>query len=131
MESHDTGHPIVGHEENLVQLQPVIIFAVILVVVSIFSFAASWFMLDLLRLNQTTYDAPLSPLASLNPLPPAPRLQVSPNQDLKQVLQTEDAILSAYRWIDKDAGIVGIPVERAIQILAKRGLPARSDGVKE
>ena len=131
MESHVSDHPAVGHEENTVQLQPVILFAIILVVVSALSFAAAWFMLDLLKLNQARYEAPLSPLADPHPLPPAPRLQVSPGQDLKQVRQTEDAILSAYHWVDKDAGIVGIPVEQAIKILAEKGLPARSDKVKE
>jgi len=131
MESHVTGHPAVGHEENTVQLQPVIVFAIVLVLVSAFSFAGAWFMLDVLKLNQARSEAPLSSLAEPNPLPPAPRLQVSPNQELKRTSQTEEVILRSYRWVDKDAGIVGIPIEQAIKVLAKKGLPARSDGKKE
>lgn len=131
MESHVTEHPTVGHEENFVQLRPVLLFAVILVVVSGLSFAGVWFMLDFLKLNQAKNEAQLSPLADPNPLPPAPRLQVSPSQDLKQTRQTESAVLNGYYWVDKNAGVVGIPVEQAIKILAERGLPARSEPAKE
>ena len=37
----------------------------------------------------------------------------------------EEAALNSYGWVDKDAGIVKIPVDRAMEILAKKGLPAR------
>lgn len=125
MEPHVVEHSGVGHEESTVELRPIILFALILVIVSVLSFAGVWLMLDFLRLNQARTDIPLSRLADPQSLPPAPRLQVSPTRDLMQTQQTEDAILNAYRWVDRDAGIVGIPVERAIQILAERGLPAR------
>jgi hypothetical protein len=131
MDSHVTEHPVVGHEENTVQLKPVILFAIILVLVSAFSFAGVWFMLDFLEKNQAKHDTQLSPLADPNPLPPAPRLQVSSGQDLKHTRQTEDAILSTYHWVDKEAGVVGMPVEQAIKLLAERGLPTRSNGAKE
>ena len=39
--------------------------------------------------------------------------------------QAEEAALNSYGWVDKDAGIVKIPVDRAMEILAKKGLPAR------
>lgn len=125
MESHSQGHNVVGHEESTVDLKPIIAFAVIMVVVTIFSFAAMGFMLDFLKLNQKRNDVPLSPLANANPMPPAPRLQVSPGQDLKHTRQTMDVLLNSYHWVDKDAGIVGIPVDRAIQVLAEKGLPTR------
>lgn len=126
MESHVVEHSGAGHEESTVELKPVILFAIILVVVSALSFAGVWLMLDFLRLNQARTDTPLSTLADPQALPPAPRLQVSPTRDLTQMRQAEETILNTYRWVDKDAGIVGIPVEQAIKILAERGLPARS-----
>jgi hypothetical protein len=131
MESRITGHSVVGHEENIVQLRPVLLFAVVLVVVSALSFAGVWLMLDFLKLNQARREAQLSPLADPNPIPPAPRLQVSPSQDLKQTRQIEEAILDSYHWVDKGAGVVGIPVEQAMKILAERGLPTRSTAAKE
>lgn len=121
------GHsPDAGHEESTVDLKPIIAFGAVLVIVTAFAFVSMSFMLNFLKLNQTRKDIPLSSLAAPNPVPPAPLLQVSPNQDLKHTRQTEGVILDSYHWVDKDAGIVGIPVEQAIKILAKRGLPARS-----
>ena len=34
--------------------------------------------------------------------------------------------LMGYHWVDEDSGIVQIPIERAMSLLAQRGLPARS-----
>ena len=33
--------------------------------------------------------------------------------------------LQGYHWVDQPAGVVQIPIERAIDLLAQRGLPAR------
>ena len=41
--------------------------------------------------------------------------------------RAEDALLKNYGWIDQKTGIVRIPVDRAIELLAKRGLPARAE----
>jgi hypothetical protein len=35
----------------------------------------------------------------------------------------EDWTLNHYSWIDKPGGIVAIPIDRAIQIVAQRGIP--------
>lgn len=127
MDSHATGHPVGGHEKSMVELKPILGFGIILMVVTAFSFLLVWFMLDLLQMNQTRKDVPLSVLANPDPIPPAPRLQVSSGQDLKMTRRTEEVVLKSYRWVNKEAGIVGIPVEQAINILAEKGLPTRSE----
>ena len=38
----------------------------------------------------------------------------------------EDQILNGYRWVDQAKGQVRIPIDRAIDMLAQRGLPARA-----
>jgi hypothetical protein len=58
-------------------------------------------------------------------LPPEPRLQVSPARDLQEMRAREDEVLHSYGWVDRQAGIVRIPIARAIDLLAERGLPAR------
>jgi hypothetical protein len=58
-------------------------------------------------------------------LPPEPRLQSTPILDLKAVRTAEDQILHGYAWIDPDHGVVRIPIEKAMDLLAGRGLPAR------
>ncbi len=66
---------------------------------------------------------PLPIEAHGNPLPPEPRLQESPRQDLKAMRTSEDWNLTHYSWIDKNKGTVAIPIERAIEIVAQRGIP--------
>jgi hypothetical protein len=60
-------------------------------------------------------------------LPPAPRLQTDPAADLQQFLEAENAKLNSYSWIDKGAGVIRIPIGRAMDLLAQRGLAARGD----
>lgn len=62
-------------------------------------------------------------------LPPAPRLQVDEPTTWAQEYARQKASVSEYGWIDARAGIVRIPVERAMDILAERGLPARATEV--
>jgi hypothetical protein len=66
---------------------------------------------------------------------PAPRLQVQPAADLKALRAEEDRVLSSYGWIDRAAGAIRIPIDRAMDILAAEGLPARGgaspEGVEE
>jgi hypothetical protein len=42
-----------------------------------------------------------------------------------QVRQGYDQRLTTYGWVDRNAGKVHIPIERAIQLTAERGLPTR------
>jgi hypothetical protein len=60
--------------------------------------------------------------------PPEPRLQVAPRQDLQDFRRREDELLNNYRWVDKGAGIVRIPIAEAMKLVVQRGLPARADG---
>ncbi len=59
-------------------------------------------------------------------LPPEPRLQTNPRGDLLELRQKDDRILNSYGWIDRDAGVVRIPIEQAMTLTAARGLPARA-----
>ena len=67
------------------------------------------------------------PLAAdrVNRLPPEPRLQTNPRQDLLDLRAAEDAVLHHYSWVDKNAGIVRIPIDEAMKLTVKRGLPSR------
>jgi hypothetical protein len=56
--------------------------------------------------------------------PPLPRLQPHPVLDYTKVRAEETARLESYGWVDKDAGVVHIPVEQAMKIALERGLPA-------
>jgi hypothetical protein len=58
-------------------------------------------------------------------LPPEPRLEESPILDLQRMRAAEDQVLNSYAWIDKQNGIVRIPISQAMDLLVQRGLPAR------
>jgi hypothetical protein len=58
-------------------------------------------------------------------LPPEPRLQPDSMRDLEQIRGAEMKHLESYGWIDRAHGVVHIPIERAMQIVAQRGLPVR------
>jgi len=68
-------------------------------------------------------------------LPPEPLLQGSAlhrallDQDLAEMHQRDEQILSQYVWVSPQAKIVRIPIERAIDLLVQRGLPVRSAAV--
>lgn len=58
-------------------------------------------------------------------LPPEPRLQTNPREDLGDLLRAQEQVLQSYGWVDKDAGIVRIPIDDAMKLTVERGLPAR------
>ena len=64
-------------------------------------------------------------------LAPAPQLQTDPTIDLARLRTANDAKLESYGWVDKSARIVRIPIERAMDLIAQRGLPTRGPGTKD
>jgi hypothetical protein len=85
---------------------------------------AMWFLFQFLGEKQEA-EALSSPLAPLHQSPPAPRLQVSPEQDLQAIRQAESEQLNSYGWIDRDAGIVHMPIGVAIERIVAEGLPSK------
>jgi hypothetical protein len=69
--------------------------------------------------------SPDSPFENVRVLPPQPRLQVNPRQDLLRLRENENAELDSYGWVDQKNGIVHIPIARAMDLVAQRGLAAR------
>ncbi len=50
-------------------------------------------------------------------LPPLPRLQADPHVSLVPFVEGEEEKLSRYGWVNKDSGIVHIPIERAMELM--------------
>ncbi len=73
-------------------------------------------------------DAPPSPLVDRTQrrLPPEPRLQPTPALDYQAYRAEEARRMTSWGWVDERQGVVHIPVERAMDILAARGLPSRA-----
>jgi hypothetical protein len=65
-----------------------------------------------------------SKMAELTQQLPAPRVQTDDgNQDVADLHAREDLLLDYYTRVDGQPGKVRIPVDRAIQLIAQRGLP--------
>lgn len=63
-------------------------------------------------------------LATMTQRFPTPRLQMDDgNQDLADMHQREDLLLDHYTWVNKQQGVVRIPIEQAMQMIVDRGLP--------
>lgn len=72
--------------------------------------------------GDTRLVTPEDPLAF-----PQPRLETDERTQLTDFIQKQDQKLLTYGWIDKDAGTVRIPIDRAMDLIAERGLPVRPE----
>jgi len=52
---------------------------------------------------------------------PLPRLQTQPFKDVHTLKREQFEMLSSYGWVDQGTGVVRIPIEDAMRILAERG----------
>ena len=116
-----------GYEKRDTNIRGVLIFGVTLFAVIAFALFAMDRLFHYLAVREAPAPPP-SPLALTREVPPEPRLQVNEPVNLKKFLQTEESTIASYGWVDRQAGIVRIPIQRAIDILAAKGLPARGDG---
>jgi len=60
-------------------------------------------------------------------IPPAPRIEEHPAIEIQQLHAQENSILSTYGWTDKKAGVVRIPIDRAMELQLERGFPTRKE----
>jgi hypothetical protein len=112
-----------GHEQSEVSVRLIVVslgflavftFIICLLVVGIFRYCHSYYSTDeAVRLSQPV-------------IPPAPRIEVAPYEEYQQLKAREDHVLSSYAWVDKDAGTVRVPIDRAIDMLAAKGLPSHN-----
>jgi hypothetical protein len=114
-----------GHEVRDVLFRPILItgaalFGTLFVVMAISLGLYSW---NANRLAQS--DAGLPPLAVVDQTPPEPRLQASNNADLLAMQAEHDELLGSYGWVNQAQGRARIPIERAMELIAQRGLPVR------
>jgi hypothetical protein len=58
---------------------------------------------------------------------PEPRLQVAPQLDLAEMRAREETELRSYGWVDQKAGVVRLPIDRAMELMVQRRLPVRGD----
>lgn len=65
-------------------------------------------------------------------VPPEPRLQRFPREDILNLRLAEEARLRGYGWVDRDTGVVHIPIQEAMRLTLERGvLQSRADAAEQ
>lgn len=129
MSEHDSGHSAsvsAGPVDHELSYRSIGWFVAGIAILSLAAFAGMWILSSRLKAGSIARDPAASPMPEANQPRPRPRaaLQADPTADMQKFRAEEDAVLSSYRWVDKSAGIARIPVSRAIDLLAERGLPS-------
>ena len=52
---------------------------------------------------------------------PAPRVFSDESDELKLLRAEQERRIQSYRWVNRNKGVIGIPIDRAMQIVAGRG----------
>ncbi len=124
---HDPINPGVAHERRDINVFQVTAFGIGLLLSCIVVVFAMWAMFDFFYARESAKNQsnPSTLVNEQAKLPPEPRLQAEPRVELKDLRADEEAILTSYGWIDPNKGIVRIPIDQAIDIVAQKGLPSK------
>jgi hypothetical protein len=118
--------PQQDYTDRDIRLQPIVKYALGIALFTAASFAAVAYLQAYWEKQAAVADARAVPMSTERRLPPTQLLQVAEVKDLAAHRAYESNLTTNYAVVDQAAGIYRIPVERAIELLAARGLPARS-----
>jgi hypothetical protein len=135
--SEDTkhGHGDEGFERQDLSAHGVFAFLISLAVGGVLVYFVVWGLYDFMDARQRSHQPQQSPLVkqvqtdTRNVSPdeitkfPQPRLERNERVEIKDFRLKEEQTLNSYGWVDEKAGVVRIPIERAMQLVAQRGLP--------
>jgi hypothetical protein len=133
-------HGETAFEPDDLQSKAIIGFFVGLAVLCIVVFLLVRGVYSVLDAKARAHQPPLSPLATatspdtrdlnktevkteINRVFPDPRLEEDERGELKALLLDQEQKLNSYGWVDEKAGVAHIPIDRAMQLVAQRGLP--------
>ena len=144
-ESNSNGHA--NFERRDIGIGGVLYFLLGLAIFGIFTHFLISGLFSYLQKHTEAQQPPISPIATNAPadtrhLPssytgsdgyvkylnanfPAPQLEVDERNQLDKIRISEEQTLSTYGYVDQKAGTVRIPIERAMDLIAERGLPVR------
>ena len=123
-------HPDVikaGHEIGDIPLKPVFNFLIGLTLLSVVSFAIVYGVFLFFAAYKARTSAKPPPMAArqAGQLPPQPRLQVDALKEWVVFKAEQDSLVATYGWVDKGRGLVRLPQDRALEIMAGKAWPHR------
>jgi hypothetical protein len=96
-------------------------FSVGILVLIIVTAAAAFGMLGGFRIPLPRAASAAAPDTKESAAVPFATLQSAPQDDLRSYHRDKASALESYRWIDRAGGIVQIPIERAMELVAVQG----------
>jgi hypothetical protein len=126
--NHDpVAHDPVAHEHSDVNVRGILWFTAGLIAVGIVIHVAVALLFDAFERRAAAVDPAPAPLAQpAGQLPPSPRLQTRPVNDLKALRAEEEALLHGEGQAGEQPGVYRIPIDRAKQLVVERGVPVRA-----
>jgi hypothetical protein len=131
-----------GYERQDIGVSGVLYFLFGLALAGLFVYFVVNGIYSYLEKNSEANQTPVSPLVTNAPADtrklssdykdylkqnfPSPQLEVDERGQLDKIRTDEAETLSTYDWVDQKAGTVRIPIDRAMDLIAQRGLPVQS-----
>ena len=122
-----------GHETTDADFKKVLLTGIGLLGIMVLGLLLSWAVYTYIKGYTAVPGSQAETLTrpDLNRRPLGPNLQSDPHAELVALRKVEDSVLLSYGWVNKDSGIVRIPIDRAMELLVKKGLPHREVGSKK
>lgn len=119
-----------GHETSDADAKSVFISGLSLSLgLMVFGLLFSWGTYKVFKARTSAPGAPARTFVvpDSSALLPLPRLQADPHVALVPFVKSQDSILASYGWVNKDSGIAKIPIERAMELVVKKGLQVQGN----
>jgi hypothetical protein len=113
------------HETTDIDLKGVVVFTIALILTCAAAFVGLRIMMSQFVAEEKAEKARTPSRLIVDAPIAGPRLQADPGQERIEVAKRDLGRLNSYGWIDSKAGKAHIPIDRAMAILAKSGLPRR------
>src|SRR5438552_103199 len=118
-------NPTVAHEKTDADTRAITQFGIALVFVVVLSQLGLWWLFSAFTKRESKLSPQVTALVRTQAPtePPEPRLQANPQADMRTMREKEETVLNHYGWVDPNRGVVRIPIDRALDLIAERGLP--------
>jgi hypothetical protein len=122
----DIRNPETVHEERDINVRGILMFGVWLFVAAVIIHIVLWGFFRFMENRAATADPQPSPVAEQRSNKfPEPQLQPNPVGDLSRLKAGEAEQLNRYGWMNRQAGVAHVPIDRAMELVVQRGLPSR------
>lgn len=114
-----------GYETRDANTGGVLKFLVALAIVLVAAGLVCWGMFHIFTMRAVDEAATPSPFADTRQLPSGPQLQVNPREDYLKFRQQQEQALETYGWQNQGAGTARVPIDVAMELLVKQGVPVQ------